>query len=131
MAKRKPNTGDALAEAGANPEAGGLFDLFSLPPAPSAPLLDLLHQDLPWSVTLTVDQATPPRRAAQPDRDAVLEQAERCDPALLDTEVTDALQRRRQLRHQHTTGHRVHAHLWDRIDASSKQERDRDSSREL
>lgn len=101
------------------------------PPALSAPLLDLLHQDLPWSVTLTVDQATPPRRAAQPDRDAVLEQAERCDPALLDTEVIDALQRRQQLRHQHATGHRVHAHLWDRIDASSEQERERDESREL
>ncbi|MGV7852601.1 hypothetical protein PJM29_31005, partial [Mycobacterium kansasii] len=86
------------------------------PPAPSAPLLNLLHQDLPWSVTLTVATATPARRAAQPDRDAVLDQAERCDPALLDTEVTDALRRRCQLRQQHSTGYQVHAHLWDRID---------------
>ncbi len=69
----------------------------------------------------------PARRAAQPDRDAVLYQAERCDPALLDAEVTDALQRRRQ----HTSGHRLHAHLWDRIDASSERERNRDGSREL
>ena len=100
------------------------------PPAPSAPLLDLLHQDLPWSVTLTVDTATPARRAAQPDRDAVLDQAERCDPALLDAEVTDALQRRRQLRQQHTSGHRVHAHLWDRIDATDRAS-DLTSDREL
>jgi hypothetical protein len=101
------------------------------PPAPSAPMLHLLHQDLPWSMTLTVESATPPRRAAQPDRDAVLDQAERCDPALLDAEVTDALQRRRQLRQQHTSGHRVHTQLWDRIDAS-EQDRDRASgSREL
>ena len=88
-------------------------------------MLGLLQQDLPWSLTLTVQSATPPRRAAQPDRDAVLEQAERCDPALLDSEVTDALHRRRQLRQQHTSGHRVHTQLWDRIDAS---EQDRDLS---
>jgi conjugative relaxase-like TrwC/TraI family protein len=100
------------------------------PPAPSAPLLDLLHQDLPWSVTLTVDTATPARKAAQPDRDAVLDQAERCESALLDAEVTDALQRRRQLRQQHTSGHRVHAHLWDRIDATDRAS-DRVSDREL
>ena len=81
-------------------------------------------------MTLTVDTATPARRAAQPDRDAVVDQAERCDPALLDTEVIDALQRRHHLRQQHTTGHRVHTHLWDRIDASSEQERDR-GTREL
>lgn len=98
------------------------------PPAPSAPLLNLLHQDLPWSVTLTVATATPARRAAQPDRDAVLDQAERCDPALLDTEVTDALRRRRQLRQQHSTGYQVHAHLWDRIDAT---DREHDHTREL
>lgn len=97
------------------------------PPAPSAPMLGLLQQDLPWSLTLTVQSATPPRRAAQPDRDAVLEQAERCDPALLDSEVTDALHQRRQLRQQHTSGHRVHTQLWDRIDAS---EQDRDSARD-
>lgn len=100
------------------------------PPAPSAPLLDLLHQDLPWSITLTVNTATPARRAAQPDRDPVLEQAERCDPALLDTEVTDALHRRRQLRQQHTTGYQVHAHLWDRIHATDR-DHDRASDREL
>ncbi|MCV7008731.1 MobF family relaxase [Mycobacterium gordonae] len=98
------------------------------PPAPSAPLLDLLHQDLPWSVTLTIDTATPARRAAQPDLDAVLDQAERCDPALLDTEVTDALHRRRQLRQQHRTGYQVHAHLWDRIDAT---DHEHDRTREL
>ncbi|KDE96914.1 hypothetical protein Y900_030235 [Mycolicibacterium aromaticivorans JS19b1 = JCM 16368] len=101
------------------------------PPAPSGPLLDLLHRDLPWSVTLTVDSATPARRAARPDRDPVLEQAERCDPALLATEVTDSLYRRRQLRQQHSTDYRVHAHLWDRIDASSDQARDRETGREL
>jgi hypothetical protein len=99
------------------------------PPAPSAPLLGLLHQDLPWSLTLTVEAATP-RRAAQPDRDAILNRAERCDAALLDSEVTDALQRRQQLRQQHTSGHRVHTQLWERIDAS-QQERDRSDSREL
>jgi conjugative relaxase-like TrwC/TraI family protein len=85
------------------------------PPAPSAPILGLLHRDLPWSLTLTVESATPRRRAAQPDRDAILDQAQRCDPGLLDAEVTDALQRRRQLRQQHTSGYRVHSHLWDRI----------------
>ncbi|QIV79898.1 MobF family relaxase [Mycolicibacterium frederiksbergense] len=101
------------------------------PPAPSAPLLGLLHQDLPWSVTLTVDMATPARRAAQPDRDAILDQADRCDPTLLDTEVTDALQRRRQLRQQHTSGHRVHSQLWDRIDASEHDSDRANESREL
>lgn len=100
------------------------------PPAPSAPMLGLLHHDLPWSLTLTVQAATPARRAAQPDRDAVLDQAERCDPALLDSEVTDALHRRRQLRQQHTSGHRVHTQLWERID-TSQQHRDRGDTREL
>lgn len=92
------------------------------PPAPSAPMLKLLHHDLPWSATLTTQSSTPARRAAQPDRDAVLAQAERCDPALLDSEVLDALQRRRQLRQQHGSAHRVHTQIWDRI-TESEQER--------
>ena len=71
-----------------------------------------------------------PSVSAQPDRDAVLDQAERCDPALLDSEVTDALQRRQQLRQQHTSGHRVHTQLWKRID-TSQQQRDRSDNREL
>jgi conjugative relaxase-like TrwC/TraI family protein len=101
------------------------------PPAPAAPMINLLHRDLPWSLTLTTDSATPARRAAQPDRDAVLEQAERCDPALLDAEVIDALARRRQLRQQHTSTHRVHTQIWDRITAA-EHDRGRDGdSREI
>lgn len=117
-----------LAEHAANSGARLLLiddDDHRWPPAPSAPLLQLLHRDLPWSITLTTDSPTPARRAPQPDRDAVLEQAERCDPALLDTEVLDALQRRRQLRQQHTSTHRVHTQIWHHINESAQ---DRDST---
>ncbi|WP_264055832.1 MobF family relaxase [Mycobacterium nebraskense] len=100
------------------------------PPAPSAPMLKLLHHDLPWSLTLTTDSATPARRAAQPDRDAILDQAERCDPALRDTDIVAALQRRRQLRQQHTSAHRVHTQIWDRI-TDTGQDRENTAGQEL
>ena len=93
-------------------------------------MLALLHHDLPWSLTLTVESATPARRAAQPDRDPVLDQAERCDPALVDTEVTDALARRRLLRQQHTSGYQVHNQLWDRINEADN-DRDHDRGRDI
>ena len=98
------------------------------PPAPSAPMLKLLHRDLPWSVTLSVESATPPRRALQPDRDAVLDQAERCDPAILTDEVTDALEERRRLRRDHESGNRFHNERWRLAD--NDQDRTRDSGRE-
>lgn len=99
------------------------------PPAPSAPMLKLLHRDLPWSVTLSVESATPARRAMQPDRDAVLDQAERCDPEILTSEITEALQERRRLRRDHESGNRFHNERWRLAD--NDQQRARESGREL
>lgn len=98
------------------------------PPAPSAPMLKLLHRDLPWSVTLSVESATPARRALQPDRDPLLDQAERCDPAILTSEVTEALEERRRLRRDHESGNRFHNERWRLADKD--QDRTRDAGRE-
>ena len=82
------------------------------PPAPSAPLLKLLQRDLPWSGVLSTTSATPARRLHQPDRDPVLEQADRCNPNILPTEVTEALAERARLHTQHNTSYRVHTEIW-------------------
>ncbi|MCP9271238.1 MobF family relaxase [Mycolicibacterium arenosum] len=82
------------------------------PPAPSWPLLRLLHGDLPWSVTLSVDAATPSRRANQPDFDPVLDQALRCDSRLLEPDVASSLAERERLRRQHASSSRVDESIW-------------------
>ena len=93
------------------------------PPAPSGPLLKLLHHDLPWSSLLSIKTATPPRRLHQPDRDPLLEQADRCNPDILSTEVTEALEQRHRLRAQHNTSYRVHTEISRHI-TDSAQHRD-------
>lgn len=95
---------------------------------PSAPMLGMLHRDLPWSTTLSNDPATTAQRAAQPDRDAVLDQAGRCDPELLTSEVTEALEERRRLHRDHESGNRFHTDRWRLADAN--QGRSRDISRD-
>ncbi|MGV7918617.1 MobF family relaxase [Mycobacterium kansasii] len=80
------------------------------PPAPSGPLLKLLHHDLPWSAVLSLN-ARIPQHLHQPDRDAVLEQADRCSPEVLPAEAVEALAERNRLRIQHDTSHRVHTTL--------------------
>jgi len=80
-------------------------------PGPSAPLMKLLHSDLPWAVTLSVSDATPPRRLARPDLDPLLDQAERLADDVRTPEIADALARRTQLRAQHEASHRVHTEL--------------------
>ena len=97
------------------------------PPAPSGPLLKLLERDLPWSGVLSIKTATPPRHVHQPDRDPVLEQADRCNPHILPTEVTEALAERRRLRTQHNTSYRVHSEISRHITDSAQH---RDTGRE-
>jgi hypothetical protein len=82
------------------------------PRAPSGPLLKLLHRDLPWSTTLSVDATTPARRAAQPDLDPLLDRAGECEPEHLFAEVNQALADRALLRRQHLSSDRVAARLW-------------------
>jgi len=94
------------------------------PPAPSAPLLKLLQQDLPWSGVLSIDTATPARRVHQPDPDPVLEQAERRNPDILPAEITEALQERRRLRTAADTSHRVHTEIWRQITTTPGHEHD-------
>ena len=99
------------------------------PPAPSAALLKLLHEDLPWAVTLSVNDSTPRRRSPQPDLDPVLDQAERLDDQLHTDELREALARRAQLRDQHQSSYRVHTELWRATHRDA--DRHRDSGREL
>jgi conjugative relaxase-like TrwC/TraI family protein len=94
------------------------------PPAPSAPLLKLLQQDLPWSGVLSIDTATPARRVHQPDRDPVLEQADRCNPDILPAEITEALHERRTLRTTAATSHRVHTEIWRQLNTTPGHQHD-------
>lgn len=87
-------------------------DDHSWPLTPSGPLLRLLHRDLPWSVTLSVDAATPARRAAQPDLDGALEQARRWSPELLPPDVTTSVMERARLRRQHEASDRVATNIY-------------------
>lgn len=96
------------------------------PPAPSGPLLKLLHHDLPWSSVLSLN-ARIPQQLHQPDRDPVLEQADRCSPEILPSEAAEALAERKRLRTQHDTSHRVHTSLTQTITATVQQ---RDTGRE-
>jgi hypothetical protein len=81
-------------------------------PGPSAPLLSLLQQDLPWSITLSAAASSTARHGARPDLDPIFEQARRLNEALLTTDLQDALARRAELREQHRSSHRVHTALW-------------------
>ena len=80
------------------------------PATPSGPLLKLLHHDLPWSAVLSLD-ARIPQQLHQPDRDPVLEQADRCSPNILPAEAIEALAERRRLRTHYDNSHRVHTVL--------------------
>ena len=99
------------------------------PPGPSAPLMKLLHEDLPWAVTLSVNDSTPQRRPPQPDLDPVLDQAQRLHEQLRTDELREALARRAQLRDQHQSSYRVHTELWRATHRDTG--RDQDSGREL
>jgi hypothetical protein len=94
--------------------------------APAAPLLKLLHSDLPWSGVLTSENAIP-RRHRQPDRVAALDQAQRLNPDILPPRAADALEQRRRLRAQHDTSYRVHTELWRQRHESDQH---RDTGRE-
>ena len=121
-----------LAEHAAEHHAGLLLidgDDHGWPPAPSGPLLKLLQRDLPWSGVLSIKTATPPQRLHQPDRDPLLEQADRCNPDILPTEVTEAIAERRRLRTQHNTSYRVHTEIWRQM-TDSTQHRGRARSHE-
>ncbi len=89
------------------------------PPPPAARLLKLLHRDLPWSSVLSLNTRIPQHRH-QPDRDPVLEQADRCNPDILPDDVTQALAERRRLRTQHDTSFRVHNELSRRMTDSDQ-----------
>ncbi|MCP9276799.1 MobF family relaxase [Mycolicibacterium arenosum] len=82
------------------------------PSAPSRRIFKLLQQDLPWSVTLTVDEATPARSAARPDVDPVIDHAARCDRAPLPSSITTALNERDVLRLRHAASSRLDADIW-------------------
>jgi hypothetical protein len=92
--------------------------------APAAPMLGMLHRDLPWSTSLSDGTPTATQQhAGQPDRDAVLEQAERCDPTTVNAEITNAIQERRQLHRRHESGHRFHTERWRLADADQARSR--------
>jgi hypothetical protein len=59
----------------------------------------------------------------------VLDQAERCDPEILTSEITDALEERRRLRRDHESGNRFHNERW-RL-AEDGHDRSRDTGRDL
>ncbi len=86
------------------------------PPPPSAALLKLLHEDLPWSATLSVATDASPRTHHQLDLEPILDQASRYDPAILPPDITEALDERDRLRRDHNTSHRVHNMVWRAAD---------------
>ncbi|MGV7552261.1 hypothetical protein PJN95_29440, partial [Mycobacterium kansasii] len=96
------------------------------PPAPSGPLLKLLHHDLPWSAVLSLN-ARIPQHLHRPDRDPVLEQADRCSPDVLPAEAIEALAERNRLRTQYDTSHRVHTTLTQKMTDTTQS---RDTGRE-
>jgi conjugative relaxase-like TrwC/TraI family protein len=100
---------------------------------PSAPMLRLLHEDLPWSTRLSTS-AIARQEFTQPDRDPVLDQARRCAPDILPPEITDALHDREALRADHTTSYQTHIGIWDRITKAQQQREnqiDRDQGPDL
>lgn len=91
-------------------------DVRGWPPTPSGPMLALLHRDLPWSVSLSVEDATPASKRCQPDLDPLLDQAKRSDPRLSPRNISDALVERERLRRLHASSSRVDASIWCTVD---------------
>ena len=103
----------------------------SRPNTPSAPLLHLLHTDLPWSLTLTTAQsvnASRPIRQA-PDLEPVLDQASALEPSLRTPDITNALQRRERIRIEHRTAHDIRVRLGRLADAADTVGQDRSTAR--
>lgn len=127
-AQATPDTIAAIAKHAANRHATVLLldpSENAWPPPPSAPLLKLLHEDLPWSTTLSVATEPTPRRPLQLDLEPVLDQANRYDPAILPPDITEALDERDRLRRTHNTSHRVHNMVWRSV-STPDADRDRD-----
>ncbi len=82
------------------------------PPKPSAPLLRLLHNDLPWSVTLSVADGPISRRIEAFDRAPTLDQAQRWDTELLTEDLAETLAQRDRLAAENATSYRSHQALW-------------------
>lgn len=83
------------------------------PPQPAHQLLQLLHTDLPWVLTVTdptghIDRARPSVTPGAPDLQPALTQIGRLDPARLTDQLRAALDRREQLRKQHRVSNYVH-----------------------
>jgi hypothetical protein len=95
-------------------------------PGPSAALMRLLQEDLPWAVTLNVSDAAVHRYRRPPDLDAGLVQAHRTAPGARTAEIDDAVARREELRAKHRSTHRVHT-AWTR---DSGRDRQRDDERD-
>jgi conjugative relaxase-like TrwC/TraI family protein len=85
---------------------------------PSAPLLDLLHADLPWAASLTTDQA-PHRRPSALDAAA--------DNRTPDPTAAEALTQRATLRRGHQRNAESVASIWQRIvEVRDRPRRERD-----
>lgn len=94
------------------------------PPPPSSALLKLLHEDLPWSATLSVEANTAPQRPQQLDLQPVLDQAAHYNTDVLPPEVCDAIDERQRLREAHRISHRVHNMVWRTADTREHERRD-------
>jgi hypothetical protein len=94
------------------------------PPPPSSAVLRLLHQDLPWSATLSA-RAAVALRVPQPDLDALLEQAAGFDQSLLPDDVVEALAQRELMR-----GDRLRSHRAEQDELSMRREQSRDDGLE-
>lgn len=83
------------------------------PPQPAHQLLQLLHTDLPWALTVTdpaghIDRARPPVTPGAPDLQPALTQIGRLDPTHVTDQLRTALDKREQLRNQHRVSNDVH-----------------------
>lgn len=79
------------------------------PSAPSAPLLRLLHAELPWSLTLgTAPRIAPSHHPDPPDLDPALTQIRRLAPDMVRGELRDALARQDRIRAANTAAHQRH-----------------------
>ena len=83
------------------------------PPQPAHQLLQLLHTDLPWALTVTdptghIDRTRPPVTPGAPDLQPALTQIARLDPTHLTDQLRAALDKREQLREQHRVSNDVH-----------------------
>lgn len=83
------------------------------PPGPSARLLRLLNQELPWRAMLTYHEpeTTAPHRHAA-DLDPVLTQAQRLNPTVLTDDIRQALAQHAQIHTANTIAHRALNTSW-------------------